>query len=163
MRIKDIVSIGGMAGLYKIDGQKPSGLIVTSLTEGWTKFVSNRQHMFSPLENISIYTDTDNVELADVLLEVNNKKETNPPADTKADNAVIREWFTQIVPNHDQEKVYISDIKKLIKWFDILDEHGVIAGEIAARKEEAENSESVDENNKEESVEESTEEEKSDK
>lgn len=51
----------------------------------------------------------------------------------------------------------------MIKWFDILDEHGVIAGEIAARKEEAENSESVDENNKEESVEESTEEEKSDK
>lgn len=161
MRIKDIVSISGMAGLYKIDGQKPSGLIVTSLTEGWTKFVSNRQHMFSPLENISIYTDTDNVELADVLLEVNNKKETNPPTDTKADNTVIREWFTQIVPNHDQEKVYISDIKKLIKWFSILDEHGVIAGEIEARKEEAENIESVDENNKEENVDASTEEKKS--
>ena len=138
MRIKDIVSISGMGGLFKVEGQKVNGLIVTSLTEGWTKFIANRQHMFSPLENISIYTDTDNIELADVLLEVNSQKATNPPVDAKADNKAIRDWFTKIVPNHDQEKVYISDIKKLVKWFEILDAHGVIAGEIEARKEEAE-------------------------
>lgn len=137
MRIKDIVSISGMGGLFKVEGQKVNGLIVTSLTEGWTKFISNRQHMFSPLENISIYTDTDNIELADVLIKVANQKESNPPVDAKADNTAIREWFTKIVPNHDQEKVYISDIKKLIKWFDILETHGVIADEIAAKKEEA--------------------------
>lgn len=136
MRIKDIVSISGMSGLYKIEGQKPSGLIVTSLTEGWTKFVSNRQHMFSPLENISIYTDTDNVELVDVLLEIHAKKESHPPVDTKADNAVLRDWFRHIVPNYDHEKVYVSDIKKLIKWFDILEAHQVISGEIEARNEE---------------------------
>lgn len=141
MRIKDIVSISGMGGLFKVEGQKVNGLIVTSLTEGWTKFVANRQHMFSPLENISIYTDTDNIELADVLLEVNAQKETNPPVDAKADNKIIREWFTKIVPNHDQEKVYTSDIKKLIKWFEILDAHGVIAGEIEGRKEDAANAE----------------------
>lgn len=143
MRIKDIVSLSGMGGLYKVEGQKVNGLIVTSLTEGWTKFISNRQNMFSPLENISIYTDTDNVELADVLIEVANQKESNPPVDAKADNATIRAWFTKIVPNHDQEKVYISDIKKLIKWFEILDSHGVIANEIEAKKEEAKSEETT--------------------
>ena len=126
MLIKDIVAISGMQGLYKSEAQKVNGMIVTSLSEGWTKFVSSRQNLFSPLENISIYTDADTLPLADVLLEVHKQKDTNPAVDAKSKNEELRAWFFKIVPNHDAEKVYISDIKKLIKWYEILVEKGVI-------------------------------------
>ncbi|MFN0276234.1 MAG: DUF5606 domain-containing protein [Chitinophagales bacterium] len=133
MLIKDIVAISGMQGLYKSETQKVNGMIVTSLTEGWTKFVSSRQNLFSPLENISIYTDADSIQLADVLLEVHKQKDTNPLVDAKAKNEEVRAWFLKIVPNHDVEKVYISDIKKLIKWYEILAEKGVIENELQER------------------------------
>ncbi len=136
MRIKDIVSISGLGGLYKIETQKVNGIIVTSLTEGWTKFISNRQHLFSPLESISIYKSDENAELADVLIEVHKQKDTHPPVDANADHKGLREWFDKIVPDHDHDKVYTSDIKKLIKWYEILDEKGVIEDEIKAREEE---------------------------
>lgn len=136
MRIREIVAISGMGGLFKVEGQKVNGLIVTSLSEGWTKFVSNRQNMFSPLDNISIYTDTDNIELADAFLVVESKKEEFPAPDPSADGATLRNWFLNILPNHDQEKVYISDIKKIIKWYFILVEHNIIQDEIQAREEE---------------------------
>ncbi len=137
MRIREIVAISGMGGLFKVEGQKPNGLIVTSLQEGWTKFVSNRQNMFSLLENISIYTNTDNVELADVLVKVHEMKAANPVPDPSSDTAALRNWFVAIQPDHDQEKVYISDIKKLIRWYNILDEKGIMDDEIQARAAEA--------------------------
>lgn len=137
MRIKDIIAISGMSGLYKTEAQKVNGVIVTSLTEGWTRFVSNRQNLFSPLENVSIYTTGDTIDLSEVLIEVYNQQSTNPPVDLKAGDEDIRKWFFKIVPDHDTEKVYISDIKKLIKWYGILMEKGVIEEEIKAREAEA--------------------------
>lgn len=136
MRIREIVAISGMGGLFKVEGQKVNGLIVTSLAEGWTKFVSNRQNMFSPLDNISIYTDADNVELADLFLDIHAKMAEHPAPDSNADGAALRNWFLAILPTHDQEKVYTSDIKKIIKWYHILNEHGIIDDEIKARVEE---------------------------
>ena len=91
MRFRDITSITGMGGLFKMESHKPSGLRVTSLTEGWTKFVSNREHLFSPLDNISIYTANDTVELLDVLLKAYEQKTSSPPVDAKSDNATLSE------------------------------------------------------------------------
>mgnify|MGYP006390361429 FL=1 len=127
MRFRDITSITGMGGLFKMESHKPSGLIVTSLTEGWTKFVSNREHLFSPLDNISIYTANDTVELLDVLLKAYEQKTSNPPVDAKSDNATLSAYFEKVLPEYDREKVHISDIKKFIKWFQILDEKGILA------------------------------------
>jgi hypothetical protein len=94
--------------------------------------------MFSMLENISIYTDTDNIELSDVLVEIHNKKSEFPAPSPSVSGKDLRDWFLNIVPNHDQEKVYTSDIKKLIKWYALLDEKGIIEDEISARAEEKE-------------------------
>lgn len=139
MRFRDITSITGMGGLFKMESHKPSGLIVTSLTEGWTKFVSNREHLFSPLDNISIYTANDTVELLDVMLKAYEQKTSNPPVDAKSDNATLSAYFEKVLPEYDREKVHISDIKKFIKWFQILDEKGILATEIEEKaKEEAE-------------------------
>jgi len=137
MRFRDITSITGMGGLYKMESHKPSGLIVTSLTEGWTKFVSNRENLFSPLDNISIYTADDTVELLDVLLKAFAQKESNPPIDAKSDNAALSAYFEKILPEYDKEKVHISDIKKFIKWFQILDEKGVLQTELEEKEKEA--------------------------
>ncbi|MBC8173319.1 MAG: DUF5606 domain-containing protein [Chitinophagales bacterium] len=151
MRIKEIVSIGGLSGLYKMETQKVNGMIVTSLTEGWTKFISNREHLFSPLENISIYTSDENVDFADVMIAIHNQIQTVPIIDSKSDNKDLREWFVKIIPAHDQEKVYVSDIRKIIKWYEILSEKGVIDDEIAAR-EEAKKAEAEKEAEKEEAT-----------
>ncbi len=129
MRFRDITSITGLGGLFIMESQKPSGLIVTSLDEGWTKFISNREHLFSPLENISIYTTDDTVELLDVMLMAYAQKDANPPADPKADNDTLKAYFEKVLPDYDREKVHISDIKKFVKWFRILDEKGVLQTE----------------------------------
>ena len=129
MRFREITAITGLGGLYKMESQKPSGLIVTSLSEGWTKFVSNRQHLFSPLDNIAIYTDDDTMPLLDVMLKAYAQKDSNPPVDAKSDNDALSAWFERVLPEYDKEKVHISDIKKFIKWFHILDEKGVLQEE----------------------------------
>ena len=136
MRFRDITSITGMGGLFKMESHKPSGLIVTSLTEGWTKFVSNREHLFSPLDNISIYTANDTVELLDVLLKAYEQKTSNPPVDAKSDNATLSAYFEKVLPEYDREKVHISDIKKFIKRFQILDEKGILATEVEEKANE---------------------------
>jgi hypothetical protein len=137
MRFRDITSISGKPGLFKMESHKPSGLIVTSLTEGWTKFVSNREHLFSPLDNISIYTADDTVELLDVLLKAYAIKETNPPIDAKSDNAALSAYFEKILPEYDKEKVHIRDIKKFIKWFQILEEKGILQTELEEKEKES--------------------------
>lgn len=122
--------------------QRKDGLIVSDLDGGNKKFLSARIHMFSPLENISIYTDdNDTVSLPEVLMSVKEKLESAPPVDPNASNEELRGWFFQILPNHDEEKVKISDIKKLIKWFHVLQEHDLIkATEQGEEKEEKEGS-----------------------
>ncbi len=151
MRFRDITSITGMGGLYKMESHKPSGLIVTSLTEGWTKFISNREHLFSPLDNISIYTADDTVELLDVMLKAYAQKDSNPPVDAKSDNATLSAYFEKVLPDYDKEKVHFSDIKKFIKWFAILDEKGVLATEVE-EKAIAEAKEKMDEESGKEQV-----------
>ncbi len=138
MRFNDLVSINGMSGLYKMEAQKVSGIIVTSLAEGWTKFVSSREHLFSLLENISIYTDTDNVDLLDVMLEAYKQKESNPPVDAKSKDEELRSYFAKVLPNYEKEKVHVSDIKKFIKWFHILDEKGILQTELEEKAKETE-------------------------
>jgi hypothetical protein len=145
MRFNEIVAITGMPGLFYVETQKASGLIVTSLTEGWTKFVSGREHMFTMLDNFSIYTDQENIELLDALLIAYKKKAEHPPVDAKAGDAALKEYFALILPNYDREKVHISDIKKFVKWFAILDEKGILQTEAeelskAETEKESENS-----------------------
>ncbi len=136
MRFHEITSISGMGGLFRMTGQRPNGLIVHSLAEGWTRFVSSRKHMFTPLENIAIYTDEDTVPLLDVLLAMREKQADTPPPGPKESSDVFKEYLEAIVPNYDRDKVYVSDMKKLVRWFGILEEHGVLEEEIKAKAEE---------------------------
>lgn len=126
MEFREIIAVTGLAGLKRLVTNRNDGLILSELDGSNKKFYSNRQHMFSPLENIAIYTDEDTVPLLDVLIEMKNQKATNAPVDANAANDVLRNYLGSILPNFDRERVNISDIKKLIKWYAILEDLDVI-------------------------------------
>lgn len=127
MELKEILSISKLPGLFQIKASRDNGLIVTPLGENKSKFVSSRQHMFTPLENITIYTEDSNIELKDVFQSMKASKQACP--DNKATDGDFRAYFTDVVPNHDQQRVYISDIKKIVKWYTQLDAHNLFAEE----------------------------------
>jgi hypothetical protein len=123
MELKEILAISKLPGLYQIVASRDNGLIVTPLGEEKRKFVASRQHMFTPLENITVYTNTDSVELTEIFKTMKTKGTAIP--DPKADDKTLRAFFIDVVPEHDQQRVYVSDIKKMIKWFVALDSHGL--------------------------------------
>jgi hypothetical protein len=131
MNLKEVLSISGMSGLYKMVANRDNGLIVVALGDDKRKFVPSRQHMFTPLENITIYTDDEPVELTTVLLEMKKQTAKNPLVSANASGAELRGYFTKIVPNHDTEKVYTSDIKKVLKWYEQLDKENMLVEEKA--------------------------------
>jgi lipoate-protein ligase A len=111
-------------------------LIVASFDGSFKKFVSSRSHMFTPLENITIYTTDDSEPLKNVFLEMKSQFADKPPIDPKSSGNDLREYFTSILPDHDPEKVYTSDIKKIIKWYHELEEAGLIVEDEEEKEEE---------------------------
>lgn len=124
MKLTDILAISGKPGLYKISANRDNGLIASLLGSDKNNFYASRTHMFTPLENITIYTETDTIELVEVFKRI--KADEKAKVASKAKNDEIRAYFTKLVPDHDQEKVYISDVKKILKWYDTLNEFGYL-------------------------------------
>lgn len=120
MEYNKLVAVTGMPGLYELLSSKADGGIVKSLQDGSSKFVSNRVHQFSHLESIEIYTTADNVNMVEVLQGMASSKEKMP--DAKASNEDIKKYFGKVYPAIDLERVYASDMKKMLKWFEILNE-----------------------------------------
>lgn len=137
MKFKEIVSVSGLSGLKKIIGQRVDGLILADLDDTNRRFFSNRINMFSPLENISIYTEDDSVPLLDVFIEMKNQLETNPPIEANSTPDALRAYLEKILPAFDHDKVQISDIKKLIKWFHLLLPLEVIVAEVTTTETES--------------------------
>lgn len=123
MEYNKVVAVTGLGGLYELVSSKTDSGIVRSLEDNSTKFVSTRVHSFSHLESIEVYTTTDNVNLVDVFLAMKDSKETVP--DAKADPKAIKAYFEKVYPDMDFERVYASDMKKMVKWFDILAKAGI--------------------------------------
>jgi len=134
MDLSEIVAIPGMPGLFQIAGRRNDGLIVTSLVDGKTQFVSGRTNLFSTLDNITIYTTEDTVSLKEVLASI---KKTGEAAPDGKDEKVLKAWLEKVLPTYDKEKVHVSDMKKLAKWYNILDGKNLIE-ELTAEKAEGE-------------------------
>lgn len=118
MEYSKIISVTGLSGLYELVASKADGAVVRSLDDKSTKFVSSRVHNFSHLESIEIYTVKDNTVLAEVFKEIKNSKEPIP--DAKADGKALRAYFEKVYPDLDFDRVYASDMKKIISWYGIL-------------------------------------------
>jgi hypothetical protein len=135
MDLSKIVSVSGMPGLYHVLGQRADGLIIASFDGTVKKFVASRNHMFTPLENITIYTMDDSEELKNVFMEMKKQESANPPIDPSSSGSDLRDYFNKILPDHDPEKVYNSDIKKIIKWYHELKDAGLLKEEEKKKEE----------------------------
>ncbi len=118
MDYNKIVSVTGMPGLFEMVSSKSDGAVVRSLEDNSSKFVSTRLHNFSHLESIEVYTTKNNNNLADVFVAMKNGKEEIP--DAKADPKALKAYFEEVFPDLDFDRVYTSDMKKMVKWYQIL-------------------------------------------
>jgi len=117
MEYNKLVAVTGLPGLYELINSKNDGAIVRSLDDNSTKFASSRIHNFSHLESIEVYTVNDNVNLVEVFQAMDKAGGTLPDG---KDNTVLKNYFEKAFPDMDFERVYASDLKKMVKWFDIL-------------------------------------------
>jgi hypothetical protein len=122
MDYSKIIAITGLPGLFELISSKSDGGIVRSLEDKSTRFVSSRVHQFSHLESIEVYTTKHNVNLVDVLKAMESSKEKLP--DDK-DAGELKKYFDKVFPELDQERVYTSDLKKMVKWFAVLSKNEV--------------------------------------
>jgi tRNA-dihydrouridine synthase len=120
MKLDNVISVSGLPGLHKLIATRPNGLLIESFDNGKRQFVSVRKHQFTPLVSIGIYTYTDVAGIDDVLMKIDSTQAENPVPDVndKADN--LRAWFKTIVADHDEDRVHINDIRKVIKWYTFL-------------------------------------------
>lgn len=120
MEYRQIVAVTGLSGLYQLMSTKSDGAIVRSLADKSVKFVSARIHHITPLESIEIYTTGDNVRLHEVLEKI--KENDGPVAglNSKKDDKAAKAYFKTILPDFDESRVYVSDIRKVLKWYEIL-------------------------------------------
>jgi len=136
MDLSEVVAITGLPGLFKIAGRKNDGVIATSLVDDKTQFVPARTHLSTPLDKITIYTtdDTpdDTVELKKVLASIKKHEAAHAVPDGK-DEKALKTWMEKILPTYDKEKVHVSDMKKLAKWYGILNAKQLIE-ELTAEK-----------------------------
>ena len=122
MEYSKLVAVTGLPGLFELISSKTDGAIVRSLDDKTTRFVSSRVHNFSHLESIEIYTVGDNVNLVDVLNAMDKDGGTLPD---EKDAAAIKKYFEKVYPDMDFERVYSSDMKKMVKWFSILKKNNI--------------------------------------
>lgn len=118
--LRTILSISGRPGLFRLVNRGKGMLIVEEIATGKRTPAYSRDKVIS-LGDISMYTDEDDVPLADVLEAVKAKND-GKPVDVKAlgDDKAVREYFGEILPNFDRERVYTTDIKKLFAWYNLL-------------------------------------------
>lgn len=125
MEYREIVSVTGMGGLYQLLSTKSDGAVVRNITDGTSKFISARIHNVTPLESIEIYTTGSNVRLHEVLDKMKQSSQEIPDA-KKAGPDTIRKYFREVFPDLDEDRVYVSDMKKMIKWFLLLQEKDLL-------------------------------------
>lgn len=138
MEYREIVSVTGLGGLFQLLATKSDGAIVRNLADQSTRFISARLHNVTPLESIEVYTTGDNVRLHNVFQKMKESESSVKLVDAKtADNNAIKSYFKSIFPEFDEERVYVSDMKKMLKWYEVLKANDLLNFEAAIAAEEA--------------------------
>lgn len=122
MDYNKLASVTGMSGLFELLSSKADGAVVRSLDDNTTKFVSSRIHNFSHLESIEVFTVKDNVNLSEVFLAMKASTQKLPDA---GDAKAVKAYFEKVYPDMDFSRVYASDTKKMVKWFEVLQKNKV--------------------------------------
>lgn len=140
MDLSKILSIAGKPGLHQMISQSKSGLIVESLLDG-RRIPAFSHERISSLEEISIFTELDDVPLKEVLKRIYKKEDGKKTISHKSSANELKALMLEILPDYDQERVYVSDIKKLINWYNLLIEKELIDLEEDTKEEEENSSE----------------------
>ncbi len=119
MDLSKILSLAGKNGLFKVVSQAKNAVIVESLIDG-KRFPAFGNEKISSLEEISVFTTGDDIPLKEVFKAFHLKLEGKPAIDSKSDNITLKKFFLEMVPAYDQDRVYVSDIKKMVSWYNML-------------------------------------------
>ena len=119
MDLKDVISISGMSGLYKVVAQSKNGFIVESLADDKRMPVSSTQRI-SSLVDIAVYTKKEDLPLKEVFKKIQETNGGKLEVDAKGDQKALKDYFKKIIPDVDEDRVYPSDIKKILTWYELL-------------------------------------------
>lgn len=125
MDLSKVLSITGKSGLFKLVSQTKSNFIVESLTDG-KRFPAFSHDGVAILDNIAIFTDEDDKPLGDIFQAIYKKESGRKTPDILNNNTQLKSYFEEILPNYDRERVYVSNIKKVLAWYNLLIEHNLI-------------------------------------
>lgn len=124
MSVEKVLAISGKPGLYELKLQTRAGFIAQSLVDGKKVTVGLKSNV-SLLSEISIYTNTGEVKLFEVFARIAEKENNNQAITHKASNEELEAYFAEVLPTYDSDRVYHSDIKKVLNWYNILNNAGV--------------------------------------
>ena len=126
MNLDNYVYVTGEGGLFDLIATRGNGLVLKHLVTEKSNFYSTRKHQFTPLGTVAIYTLEDSEPLKNIFETMISKLGTTDPVDVKSEKHIIQEYFETILPNYDEDKVSLKDMKKVIKWFKLLHEKGLL-------------------------------------
>ena len=136
MNLTGLVAVSGKPGLHKMIGQNKSGFILESLDEVKSKTIVNISNSkLASLEDITVYGEDEDLKLKDIFEKM--KLAAKVP-DAKVDGKELRAFFFEVAPTHDEERVYASDIKKIVSWFHILKDMPIFSEAEVASEESSE-------------------------
>jgi hypothetical protein len=135
MNLEKILAISGKPGLYVLRVQTRTGFVAESLLDG-KKITVNLKSNVSLLSEISIYTYEGEKPLAEIMQKIADKENKGPAISHKEENAVLLAYFKEILPDYDEERVYPSDVKKILNWYNMLQAKGLVTDEVSGTTEE---------------------------
>jgi hypothetical protein len=134
MTLDKILAIAGKPGLFALKVQTRTGFVAESLLDGKKVTVGLKSNV-SLLSEISVYTNTEEKPLTEIMRAIATKEDNGPAISHKEDNANLVAYFLEILPDYDQDRVYPSDIKKIVNWYNMLQAKGLVSKEVPAEAE----------------------------
>ena len=125
MTLDKILAISGKPGLYELKAQTRGGFLAESIVDG-KRLSVNMRHNVSVLSEIAIYTFSEEVPLREVFQKIKEKEDGKSTINHKEPKAVLETFFSEILPDYDEERVYPSDIKKVVQWYNLLQSKGIM-------------------------------------
>jgi hypothetical protein len=122
MDLKDVATISGKSGLFRILKPTRAGVILETIDEQKTKIVAGANNRVSILKEISVYTlnEAGSIPLEDVLMSIYKEYKGEVPLDSKSSNDELKSFISKVVPEYDEDRVYVSDIKKMVGWYNLI-------------------------------------------
>jgi hypothetical protein len=122
MDFKDIAAVSGKGGLFKVVKPTKTGVILESLDDAKAKLVTTLNQKVSVLAEISVYStgEEETVALNEVFLKIKDDFDDDPGVDKNSDPEELKSFLAHILPDYDRDRVYVSDIKKIVNWYQII-------------------------------------------